>query len=163
MSCSCNKPMRRNAFKTFTLGEAMKRNVSKRGMFGILGLAAALVGGAYVYKRVKNRLPDGASVKPPAVRPGETIDDIEYVAGGESFLTLHQGAEFRVVWTPSANVNYVVQDTYSTEIAQTGDGFVVFRQAAVLPSNGVSQVFVIARDDNDNVLSEHKVTVFGPG
>lgn len=149
--------------RTFTWGGlTMKRN-AKRGMWGVLGVAAAAVAGVFIYRGIKNRLPEGAQPKPPAVRPGETIPDIPYVAGGESFLTLPVGSEFRVVWDPTSSVHYQVQDTASTDAAAFGDGFVRFRQVVQLPSTGVSQVFVIATDENDNVLSEHKVTVFGPG
>jgi hypothetical protein len=163
MSCSCqNKPAKRNVFKTFTLGAAMKRNASRRGVVGLLGFAAAAVAGVFVYRKVKGRLPAGARVKPPAVRPGETIDDIQYIAGGESFLTLPQGSEFRVVWDPMSPNSYVIQDTFSTEIVAQGDGWVRFRQSSHLPTDGVSQVFVIEQDDNNNVLGEHKITVFGP-
>lgn len=163
MSCSCtNKPTRRNAFKPFTLGEAMKRNASRRGVVGVLGFAAAAIAGVFVYRKVKNRLPDGARVKPPAVLPGQTIDDIAYIAGGESYLTLPQGSEFRVVWDPMSPNDFVIQDTFSTEIIAQGDGWVRFRQVAHLPGTGVSQVFVIEQDSSNNVLGEHKITVFGP-
>lgn len=139
-----------------------RKNPSKR-TWGILGAAAAALGGLFVYRKIKAaQLPAGAHVKPPPPAPGQTIPDIPYEAGGESYLTLPLGSTFRVVWDPLSSLHYQVQETDSTQIVDTGDGYVRFKQAVALPSNGISQVFVIATDDNDNVVSEHKVTVYGP-
>lgn len=140
----------------------MRRNASK-GLWGIVGAAAAAVGGLLVYNKIKEaRAGGGPRPAPPPVRPGQVIPDIPYERGGESHLTLPVGSEFRVVWDPLSTTNFSVQETNSTELAAAGDGFAKFRQTLQLPSGGVSQVFVLETDDADNILGEHKVTVYGP-
>jgi hypothetical protein len=137
-----------------------RRNLSKRA-WGILGVAAAAVGGLFVYNKMKEARARGPVPAPPPVRPGQVIPDIAYERGGESHLTLPVGSVFRVVWDPLSETNYAVQETSSTELVASGDGFARFRQSIALPVGAVSQVFVIESDDSDNVLGEHKVTVHG--
>lgn len=139
--------------------------MAKHAKWAVPGLvAAAALGLWWMHRRSSTVLEPGDSTMPPRTpRPGEAIPDIRYVAGGDSRLSLPAGREFRVVWTPNPNVIYSAQDTSATEVVRYGDGFVVFRQLIDLPPNGdPSQVFVIATDENDNVLSEHRITIFAP-
>lgn len=137
--------------------------MSKRRRNTILGLGAAVVGGAALFRYVMKKRPNlGPVMPPPPVRPGETIPDIAYEAGGETHLSLHRGAEFRVVWDPLSNAHFSAQESHNVEAVSVGDGVVRFRLTNDLPRGGVDQVFVIATDDNDNVLGEHKVTVHAP-
>jgi hypothetical protein len=134
--------------------------MSKKRRNAILGTAAVAAVGLLLWRmRGSTR---SSTMPPPPPRPGELVPDIAYQAGGESQLSLPVGTVFRVVWDPLSPWSYAVQDTDDVEAASVGDGFVQFRMARALPKGGVSQVFVIASDENNNVLSEHKVTVFGP-
>lgn len=138
---------------------------------GNLLTAAILGAGAFlawrVFKRKRTLGPvepprPGPVIPPPAPQPGAQHPNIPYQAGGETVMKLHAGDEFVVTWDESSPWRYVAQDTDTVQAIDSDEGSVRFHVAAQLPAGGVSQVYVQAVDENDDVLGEHKFSVLGP-
>lgn len=131
-------------------------------------LAAVGVGGYLLWKKYKKVptlgpivVPTGPVLPPRPPSSGEEIPEIAFQGGGESSVTLPQGAQFVVAWPEDAPWQYVAQDTETNAVVDEGPNFFVFEAVSQMPTGGVDTVFVQALDQGE-LVAEHKVTVHGP-
>jgi len=156
--------------------ERKERRMARSRNLGVLGTAPTLLlagGAAYLgYKLLTRKRSTPSPIPVPTPTPGVVpprppppdapARQIEYESGGETQMTLPAGAEFVVTWDPSQPWGFVAEDTEFTQAIDAGEGLVRFHMAVQLPTGGVDQVYVQAVDENDDVLGEHKFTIFGP-
>lgn len=126
---------------------------------------AAIAGGGLWWMRKSRKKPapvPGPVVPPAPPRPGEGTPDIQFETDGETQLTLPAGEEFSVTWDPASPWRYVPQDTETIQALDPAADHIRFHVAVQMPTGNMDQVYVQAVDEEDNVLGEHKITVFGP-
>lgn len=93
-------------------------------------------------------------------RKASGVKTISFVDGGETTLKLPEGAEFVVTYDTLLPWVWSVQDNETVHMVEQGNGKVRFRFAGPLAENQPSQVYVQALGENNELLGEHKVTVF---
>ena len=97
-------------------------------------------------------------VSGPPVPP---LPIVAFESEGDTELTLASGSEFDVVWDPLSAWKHVAQGAGVVHAIDAGTEFIRFR-VATSPPEGGERVTVRALDVNNNLMAEHKITVFGP-
>lgn len=117
--------------------------------------AAALAASAAVLSSVgkKKRKRTGKKKKTGA-------KTIAFTADGETTMTLPIGGEFIVTYDATAPWVYSPQGTATTPVVEDTDGKIRFKLEGPLLPEEPDQVYVVALDQNENVMGQHKVTVF---
>lgn len=88
---------------------------------------------------------------------------IQFGSGdGESTLKLPKGAEFIVKYDQTSPWRHIAQPTETTILVKETEGKFRFRVTKQLTMDQPDQVYVQAIDENDQLMGEHKITIFGP-